>query len=56
MRRTPILVKRSATRPKHLWKSHSAIRQKEVGHLMMLTQRSILNRDSADVYKNKAEN
>ena len=37
-------------------KSHSAIRQKEVGHLMMLTQRSILNRDSTDVDKNKAEN
>ena len=30
--------------------------QNKAGHLMMFTQRSVLNRDSTDVDKNKAEN
>ena len=32
------------------------IRQNKDRHLMMFTQRSILNRDSTDVDKNKTEN
>ena len=38
------------------WLFLERILQNKAGHLMMLTQRSILNRDSTDVDKNKAEN
>ena len=32
------------------------ILQNKAGHLMMFTQRSVIDRDSTDVDKNKAEN